>query len=95
VRFLASVPGQSIIQKHTLSIPSLRSLSIEEDSVPHRPKRYGLYREIMFSFRSHMDLHLARSDFLDVFRQMKLYFANMMDEEELCKEISNVLSGKK
>lgn len=93
VDFLAGEQAQMTIQQHTTSIPSLRSLSpTDAGSVVRRPARYGLYREMMFSLRTHMDLNLTSRELSLVFRQLKQYFANMINEDELCEEIARVLS---
>ncbi|MBD2864707.1 extracellular solute-binding protein [Paenibacillus oceani] len=93
VDFLTGELGQKTIQQHTTSIPGLRSLSpTDAGSAVRRPARYGLYREMMFSLRTHMDLNLNSRELALVFRQLKQYFANMINEDELCEEIARVLS---
>jgi multiple sugar transport system substrate-binding protein len=93
VQFLTEDQGQKTIQQYTTSIPSMRSLSpTDAGKELHRPARYGLYREMLFSLRTHMDLNLTSRELPLVFRQLKQYFANMIDEDELCEEIARVLS---
>lgn len=92
VEFLTGEQAQRTIQQHTTSIPSMRSLSPSDaGNEVRRPARFGLYREMLFSMRTHMDLNLTSRELSLVFRQLKQYFANMIDEDELCEEIARVL----
>ncbi|TNJ68006.1 extracellular solute-binding protein [Paenibacillus hemerocallicola] len=94
VEYLTSRQAQGLIQNYTTSIPSLRSMpeiDAAEDAV-RRPGRYGLYREIMFSYCSHGDLNLPFEAFAKLFNEMKKYWAGMMGEDELCDQIALALS---
>jgi multiple sugar transport system substrate-binding protein len=95
VQFLTEELAQKTIQQYTTSIPSLRSLSPSDELTGlNRPARYGLYREMLFSLRTHMDLNLTSKQLPTVFLQLKQYFANMIDEDELCEAIARALSKK-
>lgn len=91
--FLVSEQAQSLIQSTTTSLPSLRALPIarEDGAGLRRPPRYGLYREMAFSFRTHSELNLRVREYGKLSRMLRLYIADMMDEEELCAEIEREL----
>ncbi|MDF2724063.1 MAG: GntR family transcriptional regulator [Paenibacillus sp.] len=88
LRFMASQRAQEIIQANTLSIPSFRPLM--ERPVPDvvkKPRRYALFREMMFTFRSHRDLQLSNALSQSLLRCIKEYWADMLDEQQLCDQI--------
>lgn len=92
-QYLTSERAQSIIFKHTMSVPalSMRSLSLKDKEI-FAPERYYLFRETLGSFRTHADLNISASDFTKLASLLKPYWANMIDEEELCKRIETMLS---
>lgn len=93
VEYLTSLQAQGLIRNYTTSIPSLRSMpEIDDAEAVRRPGRYGLYREIMFSYCSHGDLNLPFDAFAKLFNEMKKYWAGMMGEDELCERIALSLS---
>lgn len=91
--YLSSDRAQSYIRNHTLSLPSLQSVGCSgaPKGVP-APDRYMLYREMMFSYRTHMDLNIPISQFKKLSYQVKAYWANLIDEDELCDRICRELS---
>lgn len=94
IDYFASYEGQHYIRQHTLSIPALQRLSeVEvESSVSNIPTRYSLYREMIFSYRSHRDLNIPQAKFGPLFNELKAYWGNLIDEEEVCKRIRHALS---
>lgn len=93
VDYLSSPRARNLIAKHTLTIPALRPLPAPVPGGVRRPERYGLYREMMFSCRTHRDLNIPPAAFPKLFQQLKVYWADMIDEDELCERISGVLSA--
>lgn len=91
--YLSSVHAQSYIRNHTLSLPSLQSVG--SGAPPTRffaPARYMLYREMMFSYRTHHDLNIPISKYKQLSYLVKAYWANLIDEDELCDRICRDLS---
>jgi multiple sugar transport system substrate-binding protein len=88
VEYIASRQGQQFIGRHTLSIPALQELAGHiPDSAGHVPGRFGLYREIVSSYRTHDDLGLSTAELYKMFTLLKPYWGNMENEEELCERI--------
>ncbi|GAA3413397.1 extracellular solute-binding protein [Paenibacillus hodogayensis] len=93
VDFLASKEAQSYIYQHTLSIPGLATLPMEPGNrMIYTPSRYMLFRETMGSFRTHADTRISFAAFQSLSSQLKLYWANMIDEDELGERLSEALS---
>lgn len=89
--FFTSPIAQRFIQKHTLSIPSSCSLPVrvKEDAI-RRPERYPLFHVMMFSFRTHQALNVPTKVFSILFRQIKAYWADLIDEDELCARLEAI-----
>ncbi|MDF2663959.1 MAG: hypothetical protein K0Q94_6750, partial [Paenibacillus sp.] len=51
------------------------------------------YRETMSSFRTLRDLNMPMKAMKELEKQLKAYWADMMDEEELCSRLSSIMSG--
>jgi multiple sugar transport system substrate-binding protein len=93
VEYFGSARARNLIANHTLSIPALRSLpALSADSAIRRPDRYSLYREILFSGRTHGDLNIPVTAFPRLFQPLKSYWADMIDEDELCDRIGKALT---
>jgi len=64
--YLTSHRAQSILRDHSLSLPALKAAAeaplTAGDSI-NRPARFFLFREIMFSYRTHQELNLSMSAF--------------------------------
>ncbi|MEF3311351.1 extracellular solute-binding protein [Paenibacillus sp. GYB004] len=91
--YLGSSRASRLIASRTLSIPALRPLpALAADSSIRRPERYGLYRDILFSCRTHGDLNIPLSAFPAIFQPLKEYWADMIGEDELCERIGSVLA---
>ena len=94
VHYMTSEQCQNFIRKNTLSLPTLQSLhstSVERNVT--LPSRYSLYREMMFSYKMHSDMNIPRKDFSKLFTHLKAYWANLIDEEETCRQIYKDLSN--
>lgn len=94
IDYFTSYEGQYYIRQHTLSIPALQRLSEVpvESHVANMPSRYSLFREMIFSYRSHRDLNVPQSKLRFLFDELKAYWGNLIDEEELCRRIQHALS---
>jgi multiple sugar transport system substrate-binding protein len=95
IDFLTSPRTSRYIVKHTLSIPAMRPFpSPLPDSDFRRPEHFAMFRALMFSYRTHADLNIPADAFPKLFQQMKAYWADLIDEEELCVRISEALSRR-
>lgn len=91
--FLTSAWTQQFISDHTLSIPALGWIAPQTNSnCIRKPPRYPLYREIMFTYRTNRDLNLTTSAAFKLTNEMKAYWADMLDEEEVEDRIIQILS---
>ncbi|MDF2718998.1 MAG: transporter substrate-binding protein [Paenibacillus sp.] len=91
--YLSSSRAQSHIRDHTFSLPTLQSVSDGPAPKGLRvPDRYMMYREMMFSYRTHGDLNIPISAYKKLSYQIKAYWANLIDEDELCDRICRELS---
>lgn len=91
--YLSSPHAQNYIRQHTFSLPGLQSVS--SSAAPKHfyvPPRYMLYREMMFSYRTHHDLNIPISKYKKLSYQVKAYWGNLIDEDELCDRIVRDLS---
>ncbi|TNJ60298.1 extracellular solute-binding protein [Paenibacillus hemerocallicola] len=96
--YFVSAGAQNYIYEHTLSIPSTQlptySPAASTSVGINRPERYALFREMMFSYRTHSDLGIPVMSLPKIFQQLKAYLADMIDENELCDRIRGALSGE-
>lgn len=93
--YFTSSQARDCISDHTLSIPALRPLPpLSPRATVRRPERFGLYREMMFSCRTHSDLNVPMAMLPDLFQPLKAFWADMIGEEELCKRMSDILAGQ-
>ncbi|GAA3412449.1 extracellular solute-binding protein [Paenibacillus hodogayensis] len=89
--FFTSPIAQRFIQKHTMSIPSSRSLPVRvTDDAIRRPERYPMFRDMMFSLRTHRDLNVPAAALRILFNPIKAYWADLIDEEELCARLESI-----
>ncbi|WP_205127108.1 extracellular solute-binding protein [Paenibacillus ginsengarvi] len=85
LRYLASRHAQELIQVSTFTIPSYRPLwENPVASTVKKPGRYGLFREILFTFRTHKDLQFSDALRLKLVYLLKEYWANLIGEDVLC-----------
>lgn len=96
LRYMASQRAQELIQAHTLGIPSFRRL-IERPvaSAVKKPDRHPLFRELMFTFRTHKDLHFSYGLSQELLRCIKEYWAGMLDERQLCECIFQLIRAER
>lgn len=95
IDFLTSTEAQSFIRSCTMSVPSLGTLTIGvEESGIYRPSRYMMYREVMASLRTLAELSLPHVQVRTLYAQLKAYWADLIDEDELCDRLMQVLSRK-
>lgn len=91
--YFGSARASKLIAEHTLSIPALRPFPApSSDNGIRRPERYAQYREMMFSYRTHGDLNIPVAAFPKLFQPLKSYWADMIDENELCDRIDKALT---
>lgn len=93
VDYLTSERAQSLIRKHTLSVPARQRIEPSgwSGEIANVPGRYMLYRELIFSYRTHRDLPIAVSSMGKLAQLLKSYWANMTAEEELYRGIGELL----
>ncbi|WP_158560950.1 extracellular solute-binding protein [Paenibacillus contaminans] len=92
IDYFASRRTQEIIRRITLSLPAMQQ--IEEPAEPELqpPSRYGMYREIISSYRMHSELNLPWALNQVLAGQLKAYWADLLDEEKLCDSLIEKLS---
>ena len=95
VDYLASRSGQDYIHRHTTSIPSHQFLAgIQPQRSFNSPSRWSMYREMMFSYSWKHDLNIPSQAYPKLEKLLRAYWANMMDESEMCERIQNELLTK-
>ncbi|GAA3407666.1 extracellular solute-binding protein [Paenibacillus hodogayensis] len=85
--------AQTLIRTYTLSVPALQQIG--EASNPtsmNVPARYGLYREIVASYRLHSELNVPWRMNRVLAGQLKSYWAGLLDDDELCDKLAEKLS---
>ncbi|MDF2719112.1 MAG: regulatory protein GntR [Paenibacillus sp.] len=91
--YFTSAEAQSFIRSQTMSIPSLGTLPVQlEDMGPYRPSRYTMFREVMASLRTLADLNLPHGMIRALSNQLRAYWADLIDEDELCDRLIQALS---
>lgn len=95
IEFFGTPQTQSLIRSCTLSLPALQQTepSARPDVVAV-PNRYALYREIVSSYRLHSELNFPWRLSRVLARQLKSYWAGLLDEEELCARLVDRLSAE-
>lgn len=92
VDYMASARAQSLIFKHTLSIPCLSTLPMEiKDKEMFVPDHYFQFRETMQSMHTLSDLNISTQQMIKLANLLKQYWANMIDEDELCQRLMGLL----
>lgn len=88
LHFLTSPQAQTFIRKHTYSLPALRSAAewVGEETM-YRPSRFSLFRETIPGFRFFTELGIGAGELARLNRELKLYWAGLETEDELCKQI--------
>lgn len=93
VDYLTSAEAQTFIRTNTTSVPSLGNLpGPPESGGMYRPSRAMMYREILSSLRTHGELNVSLQTLYSIGNLLKGYWADLIDEEELCSRLSDQLS---
>ncbi|PYI57400.1 extracellular solute-binding protein [Paenibacillus flagellatus] len=93
VDYLSSRHAQRMIRRHTFGVPAFRDAhSGAESGNPQLPSRHSLYREMLFSYRTHRDLNIPVTMIASLFRELKAYWADMIDEDELWERLRTQLT---
>ncbi|MFK7693666.1 extracellular solute-binding protein [Paenibacillus sp. HJGM_3] len=93
VDFVTSPKAQLAIRQNTCSLPALIPAAEwrgPETSKINRPSRFPMFREIMPSYRLFSDLNVKDSEFRKLFGELRLYWAGLESEENLCREIESI-----
>lgn len=96
VDYLASDRAQSLIRKHTFSVPARQRTEQTgwSERIINIPSRYMMYRDMMFSYRTHRDLPVAVSSIGKLSELLKAYWANMIAEDQLHRSIGALLDDR-
>ncbi|MEF3304765.1 extracellular solute-binding protein [Paenibacillus sp. GYB003] len=95
IDFLTSEHAQNVIRRTTFSIPSLGTVHLNaNDAEGYRPSRYMMFREIMSSLRPHNALNVSHDAMGKMENELKAYWADLLDEDELCDRLGKLLSTK-
>ncbi len=92
--YLTSPRAQSILRNRSLSLPALKSAAeapLESGDSLNRPARFFLFREIMFSYRTHQELNLPMSSFYALKNLLKQYWSDLIDEQTLCDHMERLI----
>lgn len=89
IDYLSGERAQSIIRQHTLSLPAMQRTGQTgwDIQLKNWPERYGLYREILHSCRTHRHLPVQAMSISKLAGLMKAFWADMISEEELGERI--------
>lgn len=88
VNYLTSERGRRYILDHTLSIPAYRQMSVSAVKPGlNSPSRYAIFREMLFSLRTQSDLNLPHAAFPVLSGLLRMYWSDLIDEEELCSRL--------
>lgn len=96
VDFLISPEAQRLIRERTVSIPARKSMAeMNVDNDINRPSRYLMYREMFPTFYYHRELGLPIHALKSFRKSLNAYWSNMIDEEELHRELSKWMRQSK
>ncbi|GAA3399458.1 extracellular solute-binding protein [Paenibacillus hodogayensis] len=94
VDFLGSREAQSLIRRHTLSIPANRAAAEapwEGEETFRRPSRFDVYRELIPSYRLLEHLPASNRDLQAMQKEVELYWTGLQDGETTCRRIEQAL----
>ncbi|TMV45554.1 extracellular solute-binding protein [Paenibacillus mesophilus] len=91
IDYFGSKRTQDLMRKFTLSIPALQHDGDFVKPIMPMPSRYGLYREIVSSYCMHSELNLPWRLNPILASQLKAYWADLLDEDELCRKLADKL----
>lgn len=91
--YIISDRAQSLIGCHSFSIPAMQTWQPpdRESGCLAKPDRYGMYKEVMFSYRTHADLPVPLTSLAPLTAFLKGYWADMMSEQELIEKVTALL----
>ncbi|MBB3068672.1 multiple sugar transport system substrate-binding protein [Paenibacillus baekrokdamisoli] len=95
--YLASPRAQRIIREKSLSLPALKRIAeapleqSESMNSMNRPSRFFMFRETMASYRMHRDLNLSMASFNALRYLLKQYWSDLIDEQTLCDQVTDLL----
>jgi multiple sugar transport system substrate-binding protein len=92
--YFASNRTQNLIRKHTLSIPAMQQVDEPAEPLKPCPSRYMMYREIVSSYRMHSELNMPWRLNVVLAGQLKAYWAELLDDEELCDRLVDKMSSR-
>jgi len=90
--FLTSSAAQAIVRRDTLSLPALRSAAesydgADGDGIACRPSRFGMYREIIPTYRYGGTLGLQEREWTWFLPEAMLYLSGLESEETFCDKV--------
>ncbi|TMV43753.1 extracellular solute-binding protein [Paenibacillus mesophilus] len=90
VDFMISPTAQQYIREHTCSLPArVNSAEWSGPDTSNRPSRFTLFREIIPSFRLFTDLNIREDEYNLLFKELRLYWAGLINEETLSSRIES------
>ncbi|MBB6632659.1 extracellular solute-binding protein [Cohnella thailandensis] len=87
MEFLLSPESQQSIRKDTLSIPSLKSAAEYQDPKNANPLRYSMFRDIIPSFRYHVDLNATSAMLSRMNNELLLYWTKMENADSILRRL--------
>jgi len=89
IDYLTGERAQTLILEQTLSIPAVQRTGQSgwAEQTTNRPERFGMYREMLFSCRTHRHLPVLPMSIGKLAGLMKAFWANMISEKELGERI--------
>ncbi|MDF2713606.1 MAG: regulatory protein GntR [Paenibacillus sp.] len=94
VHYLTSERGRQYILDHTLSLPAYRQMSVCPTKPGlNSPSRYAIFREMLFSYRTNRDLNVPTAAFPVLSGLLRMYWSDLIDEQELCDRLVEELSA--
>ncbi|MDF2658846.1 MAG: GntR family transcriptional regulator [Paenibacillus sp.] len=92
--YMTSERAQSLLRCHSFSIPAMQTAEapVGETGCLPTPDRYAMFREIMFSYRTHADLPIPLTALAPMTTYLKAYWADMISEQELLEKLDTCLT---
>lgn len=95
VDFMSSSTAQQYIRKHSCSLPArVTSAEWSGPDTINRPSRFSLFREIIPSYRLFTDLNIRENEYNHLFRELRLYWAGLENEETICSRLESIAPVK-
>ncbi|MBD2865904.1 MULTISPECIES: extracellular solute-binding protein [Paenibacillus] len=91
--YMSGYETQQHIRKNTMSIPAnRRAAEWRGEESGYRPSRYGMYREIVPSYRTVGDLQLSYLQLSRMQRDVKLYWTGLLNAHDFCRRVEQTLT---